>query len=423
MREIISIQIGGCGNIIGESWWKMCREGMNEIYNRESLDGKHIPRAILVDEDPEILNEIREGGVNFCADNYICGNNNNIINGYTHHGNWGRSYKQKDVSNEVEETIRKELEICESFQGFHIYHGIGGGTGSGLGTLIIDQLHDQYLNKIISTFSIFPTQEDSPFLLYNSILAAHHLIENTNHNLIFDLSALYAICFKLREFPSYMDIDYIVTTAIYYYTSIFTYINTLGDSEMDLVKLNMNLVPYPPLHFFLLSLLPIPSRYYTQQYSMDYTFLNIIQELADQTNYLSQITPLKHNSCLGAMIVLRTNTNIEYPIDISIERSILDLRATISPNDQDLFADNIKYLIYENEVNNGLSGCFIGNSTCIRGVLNRISEEFNAVFTRKAFLHYYIQEGLEEMDFEEADSNVRESAFSYQEYEERFVND
>ena len=107
----------------------------------------------------------------------------------------------------------------------------------------------------------------------------------------------------------------------------------------------------------------------------------------------------------------------------STERSILDLRATISPNDQDLFADNIKYLIYENEENNELSGCLIGNSTCIRGVLNRISEEFNAVFTRKAFLHYYIQEGLEEMDFEEANSNVRESAFSYQEYEELFIND
>ena len=41
---------------------------------------------------------------------------------------------------------------------------------------------------------------------------------------------------------------------------------------------------------------------------------------------------------------------------------------------------------------------FIGNSTSIQELFKRISEQFTAMFRRKAFLHWYTGEGMDEME-------------------------
>ena len=51
---------------------------------------------------------------------------------------------------------------------------------------------------------------------------------------------------------------------------------------------------------------------------------------------------------------------------------------------------------------------FIGNSTAIQEIFKRISEQFTAMFRRKAFLHWYTGEGMDEMEFTEAESNMND---------------
>lgn len=53
-----------------------------------------------------------------------------------------------------------------------------------------------------------------------------------------------------------------------------------------------------------------------------------------------------------------------------------------------------------------MSGTFVGNSTAIQEGFKRISEQFTALFKRKAFLHWYTAEGMDEMEFTEAESNM-----------------
>lgn len=48
-----------------------------------------------------------------------------------------------------------------------------------------------------------------------------------------------------------------------------------------------------------------------------------------------------------------------------------------------------------------MSATFIGNSTSIQELFKRISEQFTAMFKRKAFLHWYTGEGMDEMEFTE----------------------
>jgi tubulin beta len=68
----------------------------------------------------------------------------------------------------------------------------------------------------------------------------------------------------------------------------------------------------------------------------------------------------------------------------------------------------------------GLKMCatFIGNSTAIQELFKRISEQFRAMFRRKAFLHWYTGEGMDEMEFTEAESNMNDLVSEYQQYQE-----
>jgi tubulin beta len=49
---------------------------------------------------------------------------------------------------------------------------------------------------------------------------------------------------------------------------------------------------------------------------------------------------------------------------------------------------------------------FVGNSTAIQETWKRIGAQFDLMFKRKAFLHWYTGEGMDEMEFTEAESNM-----------------
>ena len=61
---------------------------------------------------------------------------------------------------------------------------------------------------------------------------------------------------------------------------------------------------------------------------------------------------------------------------------------------------------------------FLGNSTAIQELFKRVSDQFTAMFRRKAFLHWYTQEGMDEMEFTEAESNMQDLVSEYQQYQD-----
>lgn len=65
-----------------------------------------------------------------------------------------------------------------------------------------------------------------------------------------------------------------------------------------------------------------------------------------------------------------------------------------------------------------MSATFVGNSTAIQELFKRISSQFSAMFKRKAFLHWYLGEGMDEMEFTEAESNMNDLVSEYQQYQE-----
>ncbi|MBW0540121.1 hypothetical protein O181_079836 [Austropuccinia psidii MF-1] len=65
-----------------------------------------------------------------------------------------------------------------------------------------------------------------------------------------------------------------------------------------------------------------------------------------------------------------------------------------------------------------MSATFIGNTTATQEVYKRLQEQFFSMFRRKAFLHWYTGEGMDEMEFSEAQSNMSDLIAEYQQYQE-----
>merc|ERR1712000_698734 len=70
-----------------------------------------------------------------------------------------------------------------------------------------------------------------------------------------------------------------------------------------------------------------------------------------------------------------------------------------------------------------MSVTFVGNSTAIQEMFKRVSDQFTAMFRRKAFLHWYTSEGMDELEFTEAESNMQDLVQEYQQYQEASLDD
>jgi tubulin beta len=82
--------------------------------------------------------------------------------------------------------------------GFQVCHSLGGGTGSGMGTLLISKIREEYPDRMMMTFSVFPSPKVSDTVVepYNATLSVHQLVENADECMVLDNEALYDICFR-----------------------------------------------------------------------------------------------------------------------------------------------------------------------------------------------------------------------------------
>ncbi|VDP84056.1 unnamed protein product [Echinostoma caproni] len=123
-------------------------------YDASSPAGRFVPRCVLVDLEPGCLDNIRGGpnGDLFRPDNFVfgaAGAGNNWAKGHYTDG--------AELIDSIMEIVRNECEACECIQGFQIVHSMGGGTGSGLGTLLMGKIREEYPDRILCPFVTYPS--------------------------------------------------------------------------------------------------------------------------------------------------------------------------------------------------------------------------------------------------------------------------
>jgi tubulin beta len=303
VREQITIQVGQCGNQISNQFWdniiqehainnKGVYYGENDyelerinVYFNEGLNNRYIPRTILIDLEPSTLDSIRNGinGELFQPSNFVFGNggasNNFGIGFYT---------KGAELVDIVVDNIRKEAEKCDCLQGFQMSHSLGGGTGSGMGTLLISKIREEYPDRIISTFSVIPSPKVSDTVVepYNATLSLKQLIENADQCFTFDNEALYNICNQKLHIktPSYGDLNYLISSAL---CGISSTMRFKGKINSDPRKILTNLVPFQRMHFYTMSYAPINSFKNAIYSTQHQTVSELFNQLFDQRNVMS----------------------------------------------------------------------------------------------------------------------------------------
>lgn len=97
--------------------------------------------------------------------------------------------------------------------GFQVCHSLGGGTGSGMGTLLISKIREEFPDRMMLTFSVFPSPKVSDTVVepYNATLSVHQLVENADECMVLDNEALYDICFRTLKLSN-PNCEYFVTS-------------------------------------------------------------------------------------------------------------------------------------------------------------------------------------------------------------------
>jgi tubulin beta len=386
-------------------------ERINVYYN-EATGGRYVPRAVLVDLEPGTMDSVRAspiGGI-FRPDNFVFGQSGAG-------NNWAKGHYTEgaELIDSVLDVVRKEAEGCDCLQGFQVTHSLGGGTGSGMGTLLISKIREEFPDRMMMTFSVFPSPKVSDTVVepYNCTLSVHQLVENADEVMVIDNEALYDICFRTLKLatPTYGDLNHLVSAVMAGATCCFRF---PGQLNADLRKLAVNLIPFPRLHFFMIGFAPLTSRG-----SQVFRALNVpelTQQMFDAKNMMCAADP-RHGRYLTAACMFRGTLSTK-----EVDEQMLNVQNKNSAYFVEWIPNNIKTSICDIPPRGlKMSTTFIGNSTSIQEMFKRVSEQFTLMFRRKAFLHWYTGEGMDEMEFTEAESNMNDLISEYQQYQDATV--
>ena len=156
----------------------------------------------------------------------------------------------------------------------------------------------------------------------------------------------------------------------------------------------MNMVPFPRLHFFMPGFAPLTSRG-SQQYRA-LTVPELTQQMFDAKNMMAACDP-RHGRYLTVATMFRGRMSMK-----EVDEQMLNVQNKNSSYFVEWIPNNVKTAVCDIPPRGlKMAATFIGNSTAIQELFKRISEQFTAMFRRKAFLHWYTGEGMDEMEFTE----------------------
>lgn len=124
----------------------------------------------------------------------------------------------KEIVDICLDRLRKLADNCSGLQGFLVFSAVGGGTGSGLGSLLLERLSVDYGKKSKLGFIVYPSPQICNAVVepYNSVLCTHALLEHTEVAVMLDNEAIYDICRRSLdvERPTYTNLNRIVSQVL-----------------------------------------------------------------------------------------------------------------------------------------------------------------------------------------------------------------
>jgi tubulin beta len=253
---------------------------------------------------------------------------------------------------------------------------------------------------------VFPSAKVSDVVVepYNALLSVHQLIENADLTLVLDNEALYDLVRRACvDAPRYAELNAFITQALSGATAPLRF---PAHANGDLRALATNLTPFPRLHFIHVAHAPLALP---GARPVSASLAQLSAALADGGR----------TSLSGAPVGPTWAATPLYRGKLS-DRAMVEL---VRDEGSTLAGPRVGWIptgltparVRPPARGASLSATLLANSQGVKGVLQRLSDQFNRLFKRKAFLHWYTGEGMDEMEFQEADRNLRQLISEYAE--------
>jgi len=426
-REVLTVNVGQAGIQLGNAvWTQYCAEhGIkcdgtlkdeeNDKYfttfYEETGTGQYVPRNITVDLEPTVVDDVRTGAyAQMFHPEFLLNGKEDAANNFAR----GHYTVGKEILDQVNDRLRKLVDNSQNVQGFIIHHAVGGGTGSGLGALILERIAVDYRKKSKIGFEIYPSPKISTCIVepYNAMLSTHWLLDHTEVSIVLDNEAIYAICQKQLavDRPSYADLNILIAKVI---SSMTASLRFDGELNVDLGEFQTNLVPFPRLHFMTTSLAPVISKkkstheaqtireisdhcFQPQNMLVKYEDFDPVEDkyMAISINYRGEIMSKEANATVQW---LKQNNKISFVewcptgFKIGLNKVPAALITDAERNVEDITAAAARNVT------------MIGNNVAVSRVFTeRINKKYDMMYAQRAFVHWYVGEGMEEGEFSEA---------------------
>ncbi|CAG9862236.1 unnamed protein product [Phyllotreta striolata] len=421
--EMITLQLGQCGNQIGFEFWKrLCAEhginpeGILEDFATESIDRKdvffyqaddehYIPRAVLLDLEPRVINTILNSPYSKLY------NQENVFlskNGGGAGNNWASGFSQGErLNEEIFDIIDREAEGSDSLEGFVLCHSIAGGTGSGMGSNILEKLSDRFPKKLVQTYSVFPNLDEISDVVvqpYNSLLTLKRLTKSADSVVVLDNTALNRIAadrLKIQN-PTFTQINSLVSTIMSVSTTTLRYPSYMNN---DLMELLGPLIPTPRLHFLMTGYTPLSTD--TDEASVrKTTVLDVMRRLLQPKNMMvSTAQDRSSQHCFISILNIIQGevdaTQVHKSLQRIRERKLAQFIPWGPASIQVALSRKSPYIQSAHRV----SGLMLANHTNISSLFDRALTQYDKLRKREAFLDQFKKEDMFKDNLDELDSS------------------
>jgi len=427
MREVLSIGLGQGGVQLGSAVWAQYAEEHDvdpdgtkqEDYNpedrqlfsffEEASNGSIVPRNLFVDLEPNVIDDVKNGayGRMFHPNMLLSGIEdaaNNFARGHYTIG--------KEMIDRVDEALRQLNDCADNTQGFLINHSVGGGTGSGMGALLLERLSVNYRKKTRIGFNIYPSNTISNFIVapYNALLSTHWNTDHQEVSMVLDNEAAYRICSQNLDIKkvTYDNVNRLIAKAVSAMTASLRFD---GELNIDLNEYQTNLVPFPRLHFMTTSIAPIISKAKARNETT--TVQDVVDAAVDPTNFFVNYPDFDsaEDKYMAMCLNFRGDAKAR-----EVSKTVDWLRSKDKCSFVDWCPTGFKVglndeppaLVKDDDMASSNVNCsMIGNNVAVSRVFSqRVVAKFDLMYSQRAFVHWFVGEGMEEGEFSEARENI-----------------
>lgn len=246
-------------------------------------------------------------------------------------------------------------------------------------------------------------------------MSTHKTLTHSNCCFLLDNEALYNICSNQRSIskPTYTNLNQLISLVNSSMTSSLRFDGLL---KADLADFQMNLVPYPRLHFPIASHSPITSA--EKLHFENASVPKITSDLFQNDNLMFRCDP-KQGKYMGCCLLYRGDVAAR-----NVNEAIADLMQSRDLRFVDWCSSGFKVgfngRVPVSTSGSGLttrSATLLANTTAVRSAWSSLNRKFDLMFSKRAFVHWYASEGMDDEEFREAFEDLVTLEMDYEEAE------